>query len=622
MTTLTAPSSSASDLDENSLEKVKESLRLIEDLKFFLATAPANWQENQVIRRYYLNHDEGFVSCVFWNNLYFVTGTDIVRCIVYKFEHFGRKITDRKKFEEGIFSDLRNLKCGTDAILELPRSEFLEFLFKNSCLRTQKKQKVFFWFNVPHDKLMADALERDLKKEKLGQVATTTAHKDPAISFKYDESSSLYNQLAEHMEKQKKINQIPSADDPIELPQINKGIQGAPPGAPIQSAPPGAPIPGAHPSAPRRAPIAGAPMPGAPQSATFSSNPVIKEENYEFLPLEAAAQSKTQADYEDDFPLDYFNANDPNLAHQQAYAQQQRQQLPTGQNQYNEEYITLDNYHPYNNAVEENYDSIVDPSAFMGNFNGTASASQVVYNDEYLIEQTQPLKTPLPMGPKSGKDDFFPRPMSAKYQTNFQRQLHPATATITVTTPLTSTHFPPPLAPGTIPQFNYDPNGPFYPVDAQVAYNFKQRSGEPEYWAQQPNSALYGASMEQTIQIPMNQHMYDQDYGFAVQQQNNSYPMNPQMANLQHNQPHMHNFAHSQYQQQVGQHSPRQHQHNASIMMKKRHMYKGNGITKPPNDKQTSYAGALDDVVNSSATNVVPKEEVKAELPPIAPPSN
>lgn len=172
-------------------DEVKESLRLIEDLKFFLATAPANWQENQVIRRYYLNSDEGFVSCVFWNNLYFITGTDIVRCIVYKFTHFGRKIIDRKKFEEGIFSDLRNLKRDTDAVLEAPRSEFLRFLYKNSCLRTQKKQKVFFWFNVPHDKLMADALERDLKKEKMGQQPTTVAEREPAISFTFDESLLL-----------------------------------------------------------------------------------------------------------------------------------------------------------------------------------------------------------------------------------------------------------------------------------------------------------------------------------------------------------------------------------------------------------------------------------------------
>lgn len=190
---------------EISPAQIEENLRLIEDLKFFLATAPANWQKNQIIRRYYLNHDEGFVSCVFWNNLYFITGTDIVRCIVYRFEQFGREITDRKKFEEGIFSDLRSLKCGSDAVLEASKSPFLDFLYKNSCLRTQKKQKVFFWFSVPHDKLFADALERDLKKEKQNQAGTTKSKTEPALSFGYDDSKPLYEQLVDHLDIKKKL---------------------------------------------------------------------------------------------------------------------------------------------------------------------------------------------------------------------------------------------------------------------------------------------------------------------------------------------------------------------------------------------------------------------------------
>lgn len=190
---------------EVSPAQIEENLRLIEDLKFFLATAPANWQKNQIIRRYYLNSDEGFVSCVFWNNLYFITGTDIVRCIVYRFEQFGREIIDRKKFEEGIFSDLRSLKCGSDAVLENSKSPFLEFLYKNSCLRTQKKQKVFFWFSVPHDKLFAEALERDLKKEKLNQEGTTRPKHEPALSFPYDDSKPLYEQLVDHLESKKKL---------------------------------------------------------------------------------------------------------------------------------------------------------------------------------------------------------------------------------------------------------------------------------------------------------------------------------------------------------------------------------------------------------------------------------
>lgn len=202
-------------------DDVKESLRLIEDLKFFLVTAPANWQENQVIRRYYLNNDEGFVSCVFWNNLYFITGTDIVRCILYKFQQFGRTITDRKKFEEGIFSDLRNLKSGTDAVLEEPKSAFLDFLFKNSCLRTQKKQKVFYWFNVPHDKLMADALDRDLKREKQGQTPTTVASKEPALSFNYveDKNQSLYEQLTAHLDMSNYCDDERDKNEPADSPE-------------------------------------------------------------------------------------------------------------------------------------------------------------------------------------------------------------------------------------------------------------------------------------------------------------------------------------------------------------------------------------------------------------------
>ncbi|SCU98510.1 LAFA_0G18382g1_1 [Lachancea sp. 'fantastica'] len=198
-------------------DEVEESLRLIEDVKFFLATAPANWQENQIIRRYYLNNDQGFVSCVFWNNLYYITGTDIVKCCVYRMQKFGREVLDRKKFEEGIFSDLRHLKCGVDATLETPKSEFLSFLFKNMCLKTQKKQKVFFWFSVPHDKLFADALERDMKRQNSSQISTTRAISEPALSFTYDDrlGLSLYDQLVQHMQVQRSRNSKASTVDPI-----------------------------------------------------------------------------------------------------------------------------------------------------------------------------------------------------------------------------------------------------------------------------------------------------------------------------------------------------------------------------------------------------------------------
>ena len=129
------------------------------------------------------------------NNLFHISGTDIVRCLSFRFQAFGRPVKNSKKFEEGIFSDLRNLKSGTDASLEEPKSAFLDFMYKNNCIRTQKKQKVFYWYSVPHDRLFLDALERDLKREKMGQEATTMAVSEPALSFEFDSSQSLFEQL-------------------------------------------------------------------------------------------------------------------------------------------------------------------------------------------------------------------------------------------------------------------------------------------------------------------------------------------------------------------------------------------------------------------------------------------
>ncbi|KAG5293443.1 transcription factor steA [Histoplasma capsulatum G186AR] len=169
-------------------------LQQVDNLKYFLISAPVDWTPDQLIRRFLLPTGD-YVSCVLWNNLFHISGTDIVRCLSFRFQAFGRPVKNTKKFEEGIFSDLRNLKSGTDASLEEPKSAFLDFLYKNNCIRTQKKQKVFYWYSVPHDRLFLDALERDLKREKMGQEATTVAVNEPALSFEFDSSQSLFEQL-------------------------------------------------------------------------------------------------------------------------------------------------------------------------------------------------------------------------------------------------------------------------------------------------------------------------------------------------------------------------------------------------------------------------------------------
>ncbi|KAH9386256.1 transcription factor STE12 [Nematocida major] len=134
------------------------------ELFHFLANSPKDFREGERIRKYQLKNGD-YIHCILWNMHFYVTGTDIVKILVWRFQNAGRHIASHKKFEEGVFSDLRNLKPGIDATLESPRSDFLEFLYKNGCIRTQKKQKVFFWYSVPHDALFCDALERDLRRE-------------------------------------------------------------------------------------------------------------------------------------------------------------------------------------------------------------------------------------------------------------------------------------------------------------------------------------------------------------------------------------------------------------------------------------------------------------------------
>jgi hypothetical protein len=179
-------------------DNTDERLRQIDKLKYFLGTATNDWDPTRQVNAFALPTGES-LSCVFWNDLFHVTGTDIVRCLLYRFHLFGRPVTNLKKFEEGIFSDLRNLKPGMDASLEEPKSEFLEMLYKNNCIRTQKKQKVFFWFSVPHDRLFLDALERDLKREKMGQEPTSISIAEPATSLSLDTTQELFDQLRKSM---------------------------------------------------------------------------------------------------------------------------------------------------------------------------------------------------------------------------------------------------------------------------------------------------------------------------------------------------------------------------------------------------------------------------------------
>lgn len=100
----------------------------LHDLQIFLNSAPAllhnemkylSAQEAREprMKRFQLPSGD-FISCVLWEGIFHITGTDVVRSLLFRFEVTGRPVRNMKKFEEGIFSDLRNLKPGTASVME------------------------------------------------------------------------------------------------------------------------------------------------------------------------------------------------------------------------------------------------------------------------------------------------------------------------------------------------------------------------------------------------------------------------------------------------------------------------------------------------------------------------
>lgn len=133
---------------------------LREQLHNFLSQGGLNWKEGETCRRFTIFGD--CITIANWKDEALVSGYDVVKTVLalYRVEHFGKYPKDRKKFEEGIASDLRNLKLGSDALLEEASSPLLKFLFRISSVRTHKRQKIFKWNVIPFKRLYADSLEK------------------------------------------------------------------------------------------------------------------------------------------------------------------------------------------------------------------------------------------------------------------------------------------------------------------------------------------------------------------------------------------------------------------------------------------------------------------------------
>lgn len=135
--------------------------QLSQDLLSFLENAVYGWQEGEECRRFSIFGD--CITCSHWEGMSLVSAIDVVKVVsaMYRLEHSGLSPKDRRRFEEAIISDLRNLKVGRDALLEPANSPLLNFLYRINSVRTHKRQKVYRWEAVDFEKLYRDACDRE-----------------------------------------------------------------------------------------------------------------------------------------------------------------------------------------------------------------------------------------------------------------------------------------------------------------------------------------------------------------------------------------------------------------------------------------------------------------------------
>ncbi|KAL1917712.1 uncharacterized protein VTP21DRAFT_3546 [Calcarisporiella thermophila] len=167
----------------------------ISTLRYFLATAPITSSSTSPIHNSLALPTGDTITCVCWHSIFHITTTDILRALYSRFACFGRPVTFQKRFEEGVIADLRQLRVERDAVLEETRSPLLEFLHQHQCIRTLKRQRVYYWYSVPHDRLFLDALERDIRRERRGLLPTSVAVAEPALHVSGDATDEALFEL-------------------------------------------------------------------------------------------------------------------------------------------------------------------------------------------------------------------------------------------------------------------------------------------------------------------------------------------------------------------------------------------------------------------------------------------
>ncbi|POY72926.1 hypothetical protein BMF94_4087 [Rhodotorula taiwanensis] len=113
------------------------------------------------------------ISSVRWNGVCYMTGSDVVRIVAVRLASAGIAEPDTKLLKRNVVSRLRTIKEGRGMLLEPANSRLLTLLFQHNLISTRKSQKLFCWYQVPHDQLLEHELAHHRWKAGLPPLPKT-----------------------------------------------------------------------------------------------------------------------------------------------------------------------------------------------------------------------------------------------------------------------------------------------------------------------------------------------------------------------------------------------------------------------------------------------------------------
>lgn len=122
------------------------------------------------LARYRLPATLEHIHCVLWEGQYLMTSCDIIKVLRVLVRAGGHGQADRK-FKESVFSALRRYRPGLECQVELAHSRLLLWLQQHGCIRTIKRQRMYYWHKVDVFGLADEIRQRAVRRPALDYIA-------------------------------------------------------------------------------------------------------------------------------------------------------------------------------------------------------------------------------------------------------------------------------------------------------------------------------------------------------------------------------------------------------------------------------------------------------------------